>query len=138
MPAETPLTPDPTLARLARFSPAPPALDRDELLFQAGRASARPGRAWKSAVAVLVVAQVTTLALWLGSPSHPAPVPGPETVRTPTPSSAPASDHPLDASSYAALVRWDGDSLPPAGEAAPAASDPVLSVSDGHQGRLFD
>jgi hypothetical protein len=48
---------------LRRFTPDGSALDRDALLFEAGRLSARPNRSWQALVATLVVAQVVTLVL---------------------------------------------------------------------------
>ncbi len=59
---------DPDLGKLARFTPAPAGIDRDELLFRAGKASARVGRGWKAAVLVLLVTQCFTLTAWLGAP----------------------------------------------------------------------
>ncbi len=140
MPAETPLTPDPTLDKLARFSPAAPAINRDELLFQAGRASARVGRLWKTALALLVLTQATTLGMWLLKPSRPASLPQTESVAVrPTPPPLPEAAQSLDPSSYGALVRWDGDTLPPAADAEPAGpSSPVLSVADGLRNHLLD
>lgn len=63
------------IRKLAGFTPAPPAVDRDELLFRAGRASAPSPRWWQRATAALLVTQVATLTLWLGLPYHrPTPV----------------------------------------------------------------
>jgi hypothetical protein len=57
--------PDPVTDRLARFTPSPGGLDRDALLFAAGRRSARGSRLWPLATALLVVSQAATLvALW--------------------------------------------------------------------------
>lgn len=56
---------EPFLERLSRFTPHLGDLDRDALLFAAGRASARPNRLWKSLSAVLVATQALSLAcLW--------------------------------------------------------------------------
>ena len=44
---------DPLVAKLARFTPANGGLDRDELLFRAGRASVRPNRVWKVVAGIL-------------------------------------------------------------------------------------
>lgn len=60
---------------LSRFTPDGAGLDRDALLFAAGRASARPGRRWAALAAALALSQALTLVvLW------PAPI-----VRTPAP-----------------------------------------------------
>jgi hypothetical protein len=47
------MTPDPVLGRLTRFTPREPALDPADVLFRAGRDSARTPRGWKVAVAGL-------------------------------------------------------------------------------------
>ena len=58
--------------RLSRFTPDPGGLDRDALLYAAGRASARPSRAWPALAAALAVTQVLTLALLRPRPAPPA------------------------------------------------------------------
>lgn len=51
--------------RLSQFTPHPGSLDRDALLFAAGRASARPNRRWLALAGTLAVSQlVTLLLLW--------------------------------------------------------------------------
>src|SRR5262249_33679025 len=56
--------------RLSRFTPQGAGLDRDGLLFAAGRASARPNRWWVALTALLALSQTLTLVcLW------PRPVP---------------------------------------------------------------
>jgi hypothetical protein len=58
------------LERMSRFTPDAGGLDRDALLFAAGRGSARPNRTWKSLAAVLAGTQALSLVLlW----PHPAP-----------------------------------------------------------------
>jgi len=60
---------EPILERLSRFTPDAGALDRDALLFAAGRRSARPNRRWIALAALLAGTQALSLALfWL----HPA------------------------------------------------------------------
>jgi len=44
------MTPDPVLGRLTRFTPREPALDPADVLFRAGRDSARTPPGWKVAV----------------------------------------------------------------------------------------
>ena len=61
-----PLT-DPTARALARFTPTT-RLDRDEMMFRAGRTSARAGRLWKGAAALLLTTNAATLAVWLSTP----------------------------------------------------------------------
>jgi hypothetical protein len=50
------------LERLSRFTPAS-GLDRDALLFSAGRASARPSRPWMALAGVLTATQLMSLVL---------------------------------------------------------------------------
>ena len=53
---------EPFLERLSRFTPST-GLDRDGLLYEAGRRSARPNRAWTASTSVLAVTQVLSLVL---------------------------------------------------------------------------
>ena len=54
---------EPFLERLSRFTPHAGGLDRDSLLFAAGRASARPNRGWICLSATLATSHVLALAL---------------------------------------------------------------------------
>src|SRR5258708_39994063 len=71
------------LERMSRFTPDAGKLDRDALLFAAGRGSARPNRMWKSLAAVLASTQVLSFVLlWPheappvgGMPLQVAPLP---------------------------------------------------------------
>lgn len=56
---------EPIIERLSQFTPAAGNLDRDALLFAAGRASARPNRRWQALSALLAGMQVLTLAFLL-------------------------------------------------------------------------
>ena len=68
---------EPLAERLSRFTPDATGLDRDALLFAAGRASLRPNRRWKILVGVLAASQVLTIVgLW----PRPMPVPAPSPV----------------------------------------------------------
>lgn len=63
------------IERLSRFTPDSGGLDRDTLLFEAGRASARPNRGWMGLSAVLASTQLLAIVfLWPQSnmPSNPA------------------------------------------------------------------
>ncbi len=60
------------LERLSRFTPDAGGLNRDELLFEAGRRSARPDRRWKSTAFLLGAAQALTLVL-LWPSARPVP-----------------------------------------------------------------
>jgi hypothetical protein len=54
------------LERLSRFTPDAGRLERDALLFAAGRRSARPNRGWIALAATLASTQALSLALlWL-------------------------------------------------------------------------
>ncbi len=63
---------EPFLERLSRFTPNAGTLDRDALLFAAGRASARPNRGWMTMASVLAVTQTLSLAILWPRPSAPA------------------------------------------------------------------
>jgi hypothetical protein len=60
------------LERLSRFTPAAGGLNRDALLFAAGRSSARPNRAWKTLAALLAGTQALSLVLLWPRPTPPA------------------------------------------------------------------
>src|ERR1700722_20263637 len=112
---------EPLADRLKHFTPEGAALDRDALLFHAGRASVRPARGWKLLAAALAAGQTVTLALlW----PHPSPPAGPLIVQ-------PAAAHPeqivpsssIDPSEWLVLNRQvsgspDAD-LPPPVDAGP-------------------
>jgi hypothetical protein len=63
---------EPFLERLSRFTPDPGRLDRDALLFAAGRASARPNRGWKALATLLASTQALSLVLLWPNPNPPA------------------------------------------------------------------
>jgi hypothetical protein len=134
------MTPDPVFGQLARFTPAPPALDRDDLLFRSGRASARAGR-WKAAVAVLALTQAASLGLWLTVP-HPssAPPPGPAAAPELSPPDSAAPSEPLGPESYGVLTRrWGAGDLPAVPPAPAAAPDgPELSAAAGRRGEMAE
>ena len=80
---------EPILERLSRFTPDPGRLDRDALLFAAGRDSARPNRGWMTVASLLAGTQALSLALlW----PHSSPSVEKSTVSIagmPAPSAAP-------------------------------------------------
>ena len=58
---------EPIVERLSRFTPDAGTLDRDSLLYEAGRKSARPNRAWTVSTSLLAFTQVVSLVvLWPG------------------------------------------------------------------------
>ena len=82
------------LERLSRFTPDAGGLDRDALLFAAGRASARPNRGWITLAALLANTQILSLVLLWPRPTPPeggltvaaavAPVPSPPATLEPS------------------------------------------------------
>jgi hypothetical protein len=81
--------------RLSRFTPDGSGLDRDVLLFAAGRASAQSGRRWGALAGILAATQVLTLVLLWPRPAPPDVVPAvvtaPSTFNEPTESAPPDS-----------------------------------------------
>ena len=61
--------------RLSRFTPDRGGLDRDSMLFAAGRASARPNRRWIALAGMLAASQLLTLVLFWPRPTPPGTVP---------------------------------------------------------------
>ena len=62
---------DTIIRQLSKLTPDGAGLDRDTVLFAAGKASARPSRRWKAASAVLAVSQVAILGLFLLRANEP-------------------------------------------------------------------
>ena len=100
---------EPFAESLSRFTPDAAGLNRDALLFAAGRASVRPNPLWKALVAVLAVSQLLTLvALWSLLPHLPPsapPVPPLASPHIPTPIAASETDSIGDAQ---AVDLYDG------------------------------
>ena len=76
------------LERMSQFTPDAGGLDRDALIFAAGRRSARPNRGWKAAASLLAASQALSLILlWpqpnpTGSPSTIPVANGPVSTKT--------------------------------------------------------
>jgi hypothetical protein len=87
--------PDPVTDRLARFTPAA-GLDRDALLFEAGRRSARGSWLWKGLAGLFAATQVITLlTLWpRPQPAGTFVVPPPAVSPVTPPASPPSSPDP--------------------------------------------
>jgi hypothetical protein len=121
--------PEPLPERLSRFTPDGTALDRDALLFAAGRASVRPSRHWAVLAGLLAASQVVSLVLLWPSPMSPVE-PGVGSSSTPeVAASAPPAGS--DAADQAALNRRvlespDNDLPPPRPVDALVPSDPPL------------
>ena len=62
---------EPFLERLSRFTPDAGGLDRDALLFAAGRNSVRPNRGWKTVASLLAATQALSLVLLWPRPNPP-------------------------------------------------------------------
>jgi hypothetical protein len=130
-------------AGLRQLAPRAPTLDRDALMFRAGRASAPRGWAWPLAAAastLVAVALGMALALRPDPPTsvrvvqvpapEPAPSPGPEPVSPPAPTVSGDSWSP-ESSRYFRLqeqvLRWGLDGLPPL---PPATAPPEPATLD--------
>ena len=72
--------PGPLADGLSRFTPSLGTLDRDGLLFAAGRASARPARKWPTVAALLALSQALTLALLVAGTPPPRSEPPVEVI----------------------------------------------------------
>jgi hypothetical protein len=127
-------------AALAALAPRPPALDRDRILFNAGRASAPRPWFWRLSAAASTSAALVLAAILLVRPAPtpiervvyvrvtPPPVPAPPKQVVPTPPAPPESEPPEPGYSWPTtpytrledrLLRWgfdglDEPSLPPA------------------------
>jgi len=134
------MSPDPRLDWLTRLQPNGSVLDPADVLFHAGRASARTPRAWKVAVAGLLMANLVMVGLLLARRDVPRlPDAASAPVAVPTPAPVPPSAQPpgCDPDSVFSLARsFDPDAPPPpAGFVAPdrpAATTTVgsLAVTD--------
>jgi hypothetical protein len=128
---------------LRRLAPTPPGLDRDALLFRAGRASAGRGWLWPAATAV---SSLTAAALGAALLLQPPPQTVVETIRVrveaPAPSAPPGVEpYPVAAEAPAPddrpphlrlqehLLRWGLDGLgePPQSEPPPRPSADLFS-----------
>jgi hypothetical protein len=130
---------EPLAERLSRFTPEGSGLDRDGLLFAAGRASARPNRRWVGLAAALAASQVLTLVSLWPSAKTPAPAP-PAAFALPGPSDAPPP--PRDPAGLAALTERllasEGDWPPPADTGPLMGPEPPLRVSDAPPAKYFN
>ncbi len=62
---------DAIIRQLSTFTPDGSGLDRDAILFAAGKASVRPSQRWKALAAVLAASQLASLALLIAMrPEH--------------------------------------------------------------------
>jgi hypothetical protein len=127
--------------RLSRFTPDPAGLERDRLLFAAGRASVRPGRRWVAVAGALAASQLLTLVfLWprSGPPdiSH-GPLAGPTVAALPTQPPAPLPPSTLGAL-YSQMLSGDSDLSPPAPSEAAAPADAPLRLGAALRSMLLN
>jgi hypothetical protein len=113
--------------RLSRFTPIAAGLDRDAILFAAGRRSARAARMWPILVGLLVVTQSLTLVmLWPRSPDT-APGPVAPVVRPSPDLGPPPASEPGDI--WSARSRPDVVESPPALQSGDyVSSGPTLTI----------
>ena len=139
------LTRDPLLQKLARFTPSSDKIDRDAMLFAAGKAAGSTNRGWKLLATGLAMSQAGMLAVWLAAPSLTDPLqtqsrPLAADVSPNTPRLEQDSDRQTDSpGSYGNLMRHlERDGLPmpePAVDAMPAS--PMLSADLRTQATSF-
>jgi hypothetical protein len=82
---------DPLAERLSRFTPDAAGMDRDGLLFAAGRASAQTSRRWQLIAGLLAATQLLTLVALLFRPATAPSDPGQKVVAEAPPRVAPES-----------------------------------------------
>lgn len=129
------------IAKLGQFTPTS-GMDRDELLFQAGRASAPSSRGWKLAVGLLALGQLGTAASWLAWP-RPEPVIVRVPVETPPPTLIESADDvPIGApgaSSYFVMSRSVSNGMLPTPEpSGDTAAEPTVVLTAGGRGGLIE
>jgi hypothetical protein len=122
---------EPLAERLSKLTPDAGGLDRDALLFAAGRASVRRGRAWPALAGVLAASQLLTLVL-LWPRETPTMTPPLADVKQTAPAEpAPPAHDPSELWSLRRRLSEDGDLPPP--DRAPAEQ----MVSGGPPLRAF-
>jgi len=108
----------PFIERLSRFTPDAGGLDRDALLFAAGRACARPNRGWIAVAAALAAGWAVTVVLLWPHPAAPNPrLPAPPSV--PGPAAPEPSENPGLWSARRSLLESDPEKPPAPPSAAP-------------------
>ena len=119
--------------RLSRFTPNAPGLDRDAILFAAGRRSARGSWLWKALASLFATTQVVTLLVLWPQPQPAGTFVGPPPAVAPVAPPAP----PAPAESSGPDV-WTAGSRPDVLQSPPALStvqyvepDPPLTVRSG-------
>ncbi|HEV2971648.1 MAG TPA: hypothetical protein VGY55_16850 [Pirellulales bacterium] len=111
---------DPIVEQFLRFTPDPAGLDRDALLFAAGRASARPSRRWQALAGALAACQLLNLAVLWPRPSPPTPSATTELAAVDTPPAA-VADSPYELGIMRARMISDGGTF-----RVPATNEPLV------------
>ena len=127
--------PEDVIETLTAFTPA--KVNRDEMLFAAGKASARTPRIWKIAVVALLLSQSLTLLGWLTWPrTITVDVPVVTPIETPRELSHPTESEPQKGS-YIELIRtFDIDAPAPLPPETQFATTTILNLADGHRPNL--
>lgn len=133
--------PEDVIAKLVQFTPTS-GLDRDELLFQAGRASAPSPRGWKLAAGLLALGQLAIAATWLAWP-RPGPMIVHVPVDVPPPSLIESADGPPigapGASSYFVMSRSvSNGTLPTPEPSGDTTAEPTVVLTAGGRGRSIE
>lgn len=127
--------PEDVIATLQAFAPV--KVNRDEMLFAAGKASARTPRFWKIAVAALLLSQSLTLLGWLTLPragTVEAPVVAP--IETPREPRRPTESEPVKSSYFELIRTFDIDAPAPLPPDTQFATTTIWNLADGHRPNL--
>ena len=120
---------EPLAEHLSRFTPDATGLDRDTLLFAAGRASVRTHRKWQALAGSLALSQALTLViLWPQTPP-PSQSPAHVVVESPAPAPLPEEsvpDPPPEGMLRAGMLSMDVDRPKPIGEEQMIPPEPSL------------
>jgi hypothetical protein len=129
-----------SIERLSKFTPDASGLDRDALLFAAGRVSARPGRRWRALCAALTASQLVTLAIlaWPRPVMPHVPIDRGMPVAVKNPSPAVVEEKSTLWQLRAQALATEGDLPSPAFVEASMASEPPLHALGVFPESLFD
>jgi hypothetical protein len=126
-----PERPDPMTERLSRLTPNAAGLDRDAILFAAGRQSVRRSRLWPGVAGLLAIAQaVTLIALWPRSTETVVPATTPPAVQASPDIGSPPTSPPTDVWSIGSRLEVV-QSAPSQSTSEFVPSDPPLTVGSG-------
>ena len=127
--------PEDVIETLQAFTPA--AVNRDEMLFAAGKASARTPRFWKFAVVALLLSQSLTLLDWLTwTHTVTVEVPAIAPIETPHEPSRPSESEPQKGSYLELLRKFDIDAPAPLPPDTQFANTTIWNLADGHRPNL--